>query len=102
MNKALDILHELNSIIPLDDLIYLVRDTECLGWDGPMVKSWGDACVRMKQLFAESESPEIVRVIGENWEGLYVDCKLLVQGPRLNAKNILTALGYKVKTERFI
>jgi hypothetical protein len=107
MDKALEVLHQLNSVMPLDDLIYHVRENECLGWDGPQVKAWGDACIRMKQLFAEPEqpeidgefeSPEIVRVIGVNWEGIYSDGKLLIEGPRLNARNILTALGYKVKT----
>ena len=61
----------------------------------------------MKQLFEEPEqpeidgefeSPEIVRVLGENWEGIYADGNLVVQSPRLNARSILLALGYKVKT----
>lgn len=105
--QALNILRELNSIIPLGDLIYEVRDNEGLGWDGPKVKAWGDACDQIQVLFdtpelpeidGEFESPEIVRVIGENWEGIYSDGNLVVQGPRLNARSILLALGYKVKT----
>lgn len=94
MNKALEILHTLNSIIPLGDLIYRVRDVEGLGWNGPKVKAWGAACDQMRLL----EQPEIVRVLGENWEGIYADGKLLVQSSRLNARSILQALGYKVKT----
>jgi hypothetical protein len=93
-DQALNILRELNSIIPLSDLVYRVRDTEGLGWDGPQVKAWGDACDKMRLL----EQPEVVRVLGENWEGIYSDGKLLVQSSRLNARSILQALGYKVKT----
>jgi hypothetical protein len=42
--------------------------------------------------------PEIVRVMGENWEGVYSDGNLVIQGPRLNARCILEAVGYNVKT----
>jgi hypothetical protein len=107
MNKALELLHTLNSIIPLGDLVYRVRDVEGLGWNGPQVVVWGDACDQMRRMLAEPESPEIdgefespeiVRVLGENWEGIYADGKLLVQSSRLNARSILQALGYKVKT----
>jgi len=93
-DQALNILRELNSIIPLSDLVYRVRDTEGLGWDGPQVKAWGDACDKMRLL----EQPEVVRVIGGNWEGIYSDGNLVIQSSRLNARSILTALGYKVKT----
>jgi hypothetical protein len=32
-----------NPHIHLGDLVYMVRDRECEGWDGPAVKQWSDA-----------------------------------------------------------
>jgi hypothetical protein len=48
--EALRILSQLNSIIPLEDCIYDVREHEGQGWEGPKVKAWGGACIRMTKL----------------------------------------------------
>jgi hypothetical protein len=29
----------------LEDCVYDVRERECLGWDGPAVKAFSDACM---------------------------------------------------------
>ena len=49
-STPLDILRTLNSIIHLGDLVYEVRESEGLNWDGPKVKLWGDACSEMEKL----------------------------------------------------
>lgn len=51
--RAYEILKELNSITPLSDMCYDIRDRECLGWDGPLVTRWGSACSEMLKLFEE-------------------------------------------------
>ena len=48
--EALKVLATLESILPLGDMIYQVRDSEGLGWDGPKVKAWGAACDRAERL----------------------------------------------------
>jgi hypothetical protein len=50
MNEALKLLHDLNEICNLGDLIYHVRENEGLGWGGPNVVAWGNACKRMEEL----------------------------------------------------
>ena len=51
---AIALLKEFDSIFPLDDAIYLVRDSEGLGWDGPDVKRWAAACAKLHQLLGDS------------------------------------------------
>lgn len=36
---------------------------------------------------------------GDDWEGIYLDGKLLAQGHSVSAEDILLALGHKVKYE---
>lgn len=37
-----------NPHINLGDLVYAVRDAEGLGWEGPAVAAWGEACEAVK------------------------------------------------------
>ena len=50
MNEALQVLHDLNEIRNLGDFIYDIREREGLGWEGPKVQAWSDACKRATQL----------------------------------------------------
>jgi hypothetical protein len=42
-----------NPHIALGDMVYEVREREGEGWEGPAVKSWGDACSRVDKLVRE-------------------------------------------------
>jgi hypothetical protein len=69
MNAALEVLRELFQVTPLGDYVYNIREREGLGWDGPKVVAWGNACERAKQLLDRpDEEPEFDcdRVLREN------------------------------------
>jgi hypothetical protein len=40
----IDVIHRLFEAGHLEDHFYAVRDSECLGWDGPRMLAWGKAC----------------------------------------------------------
>lgn len=42
--------------------------------------------------------PDAVIVLGDDWEGLYLDGKLVEEGHSLDARMTLEAVGYDVKT----
>lgn len=44
------------------------------------------------------DESRIVRVVGANWEAIYSNGNLIIQGPRLNARIVLEAFGYQVTT----
>ncbi len=48
--KALKVLATLYEIRDLGDFIYTVRDSEGLGWEGPRVTQWNDACQLAEEL----------------------------------------------------
>ena len=63
MDEALQVLHDFNEICDLGDLIYHVRENEGLGWDGPKVQAWSDACTRMKNLLDEYDRDHEERIM---------------------------------------
>ena len=48
--KALQVLRDLSDVTELGDFVYDIRDRESLGWTGPLVTKWGNACVEAKKL----------------------------------------------------
>lgn len=55
--EALEILTDLLTCphIFLGDLVYKVRASEGLGWDGPAVKAWSDAVSRAEALVTKKK-----------------------------------------------
>ena len=43
-----------NPHIDLGDFVYLIRERESLGWDGPSVKAWSDADVAARAAITEA------------------------------------------------
>ncbi len=39
----------------IGDRVYDIRERECLGWDGPRVKAWGEASVTLSRLRDEGK-----------------------------------------------
>ncbi len=54
-DDVVQVLRDMYEILHLDDLVYNVRDSEGLGWDGPKVKAWADACERARKLLGDTE-----------------------------------------------
>ena len=52
---ALELLNTFDRLIHLEDVIYQVRDNEGLGWDGPKVREWAEACKRLRELRGHHE-----------------------------------------------
>ena len=42
--KALQVLRDFYSVCDLGDYVYDIREREGLGWDGPEVTTWSNAC----------------------------------------------------------
>lgn len=56
LDRALAILRVFQSE-HLGDSVYDVKEREGLGWDGPRVKAWSDACRDMDALLEELPAP---------------------------------------------
>lgn len=54
-----------------------------------------------RRLETETKANEIVIVNHDDWQGIYVDGKLLMQDHRLRLSDVLTALGIKLN-ERWV
>jgi hypothetical protein len=46
---ALEALREFYDLRDLGDFIYEIREREGLGWEGPLVRRWGEACEKAKK-----------------------------------------------------
>ncbi len=49
-NRRLEHIIKMLNVEPLGDFIYNVRDREGQGWDGPRMKNWGQACMKVKEI----------------------------------------------------
>lgn len=50
----------------------------------------------LKNINEAIDNKELVMIEGDDWEGLYKDGELIDQGHRLEVKNVLRGLGYKI------
>jgi len=67
MKTALEVLRELFQIGNLGDHVYRIRECEGLGWDGPKVIAWSNACTHAQQLLNNSDEEfDCRRVLQEN------------------------------------
>ena len=46
------VLHDLFAAGHLEDHFYAIRESECLGWEGPRMLAWGKACKDAQKLIA--------------------------------------------------
>ena len=46
----IDVIHRLFEAGRLEDHSYAIRESECLGWDGPRMLAWGKACEDARKL----------------------------------------------------
>jgi len=52
----------------------------------------------LKQITESIDNKNLTLIEGDDWEGIYQNGKLLVQGHRLEVREVLKLLGYKINS----